>query len=157
MANFTPISFKKNDHYTTPKQAWDDIKEFIPQNKIIWEPFYHDGKSGVFLAGLGFDVIHEDINFFNSNRGDIIVSNPPFSRIKDIMLRLEILDKPFILILPSSKINTKYFRRWKNKIDIIIPKKRINFISNDPRKKHCNFDCFYYCYKIDTVKGIVWL
>mgnify|MGYP003627640863 FL=1 len=157
MANFTNKSFKTDDQYMTPKSAWDDIKEYIPKNKVIWEPFYGDSKSGVFLEELGFRVIHEDEDFFTVNRGDVIVSNPPFSRIKEILLRLEILDKPFILILPSSKINTQYFRRWKNKIDIIIPKKRINFISSDPKKKHCNFDCFYYCYKIDMKKNITWL
>jgi len=39
------------------------------------------------------------------------------------------VDKPFILLMPSSKINTAYFRPWRNKnIQIIIPKKRIQFI-----------------------------
>ena len=88
-----------------------------------------------------------------------IISNPPFSLSKEVMNRLYELDKPFILIFPSSKINTQYFRKWKDKnIQIIIPRKRIQFIKNgDELQNKCNFDCFYYCYKINLQKHIVWL
>lgn len=162
MATFYNKSFLKHDDYMTPKYAWDNIKQFIP-NKIIWEPFYGDGKSGLHLTELGFNVIHEPIDFFENDLGDIIVSNPPFSKIKEILNRLKILDKPFILILPSSKINTSYFRKWKNEIQIIIPPKRIHFekhvngIVPNNLKNACNFDCFYYCYKMNLPKDIVWL
>ena len=126
--------------------------------------FYGDGKSGGFLKELGLNVIHEPIDFFKENRGDIIVSNPPFSLSKKIMERLLILDKPFILILPAPKICTSYFRIWKNKgLQIIIPKKRIHFTkivnSKVPSnwKNNCNFDCFYYCYKMNLDNDITWL
>jgi hypothetical protein len=75
-----------------------------------------------------------------------------------------ILDKPFILIFPVSKINTSYMREWKDKnIQIIIPRKRIHFDKKvegktpDKWKNACNFDCFYYCYKIGLPTDIVWL
>ncbi len=163
MAGFHTKTFLKHDDYMTPKYAWENIKQYIPKKKI-WEAFYGDGKSGEYLKEMGFDVIHEKIDFFENDKGDIIVSNPPFSLSKEIMNRLFELDKPFILIFPSSKINTQYFRKWKNKnLQIIIPRKRIHFekkISGetpDSWKNACNFDCFYYCYKIGLPKDIVWL
>jgi len=162
MAVFNTKTFLKHDDYMTPKYAWENIKEYIP-NKIIWEAFYGDGKSGEYLKELGFDVIHEPIDFFEENRGEIICSNPPFSLSKEIMNRLYELDKPFILIFPSSKINTQYFRKWKNKIQIIIPKKRIHFDKQikgetpENWKNACYFDCFYYCYKIGLDRDIIWL
>ena len=121
-----------------------------------------------YLTELGFDTIHEEIDFFNDDtlpNYDIIVSNPPFSQSKKIMNRLAILDKPFILIMPSSKINTQYFREnFKNKgLQIIIPRKRIHFTKlidgeiPDNWKNACNFDCFYYCYKMNLENDIVWL
>lgn len=157
--NFQTKSFLKNDDWMTPLSAWNDIKNFIPKDKIIWEAFYGDGKSGIYLKSLGFKVIHEPIDFFKNNKGDVIISNPPFSKCKEILARLKILDKPFILILPSSKINTQYFRSlFKNKIQIIIPKKRIQFKKDSINfKSHCNFDCFYYCYKMNLKKDINWL
>jgi hypothetical protein len=159
MAGFHTKTFLKHDDYMTPKYAWENIKEYIPNDKIIWEAFYGDGKSGKYLEQLGFKVIHEKINFFNNNKGDIIVSNPPFSLAKDIMNRLYELDKPFILIFPSSKINTQYFRKWKDKnIQIIIPRKRIQFVKDGLEcQNKCNFDCFYYCYKMNLPNDIIWL
>ena len=166
MAGFHTKTFLKHDDYMTPKHAWEDIKEYIPKNKIIWEAFYGDGNSGNYLTELGFDVIHEPLDFFTEppEEYETIVSNPPFSKSKEIMKKLLEYDKPFIMIMPSSKINTVYFREWKDKgIQIIIPKKRINFKKlvdgkvPDNFKSSCNFDCFYYCYKIGLEKDIVWL
>jgi len=164
MAGFHTKTFIKHDDYMTPKYAWENIKQFIPKDKIIWEAFYGDGKSGDFLTELGYEVIHEEVDFFENDLGDIIVSNPPFSQSKEVMARMLILDKPFIMILPSSKINTSYFRAWKDKgLQIIIPRKRIHFtklvdgVVPDNWKNACNFDCFYYTYKMNLPKDIIWL
>jgi len=165
MAGFHTKTFLKHDDYMTPKYAWENIKHLIPKNKVIWEAFYGDGKSGQYLRELGFEVIHEPIDFFENNLGEIIVSNPPFSKSKEVMKRLKELDKPFIIILPSSKINTSYFRdNFMNcGLQIIIPRKRIHFEKQidgkkpDKYKSACNFDCFYYCYKIGLENSITWL
>jgi hypothetical protein len=164
MASFHTKSFLKHDDYMTPKYAWENIKDYIPKDKVIWEAFYGDGKSGNYLTELGFNVIHNPVDFFENNLGEIIVSNPPFSKTKEIMKRLLVLDKPFILILPSSKINTSYFREWKDKeLQIIIPRKRIHFEkliegkTPENWRNACNFDCFYYCYKMNLKSNIIWL
>ena len=152
-----------DNDYMTPKYAWENIKQYIPKDKVIWEAFRGDGKSGEYLEELGFNVIHNDNDFFESNLGEVIVSNPPFSKSKEIIKRLKELDKPFILILPSNKINTQYFRIMKNEIQIIIPKSRIHFNKQingetpEGWKNACNFDCFYYCYKIGLERDIIWL
>lgn len=117
------------------------------------------GKSGKYLEELGFNVIHNDNDFFESNEGDVIVSNPPFQKCKEILERLYELDKPFILIMPQVKINTSYIRNWKEKhLQIIIPRKRIQFVKDgNELQNKCNFDCFYYCYKMNLPNDIIWL
>lgn len=160
MAGFHTKTFLIHDDYMTPKSAWESIKHIIPKDKIIWEAFYGDGKSGSHLKELGFNVIHEEIDFFENNLGEIVVSNPPFSKAKEVLKRLKELDKPFILILPSSKINTQYVREnYKNQgLQIIIPRKRIQFIKDGNNLQNkCNFDCFYYCYKMGLPNDIIWL
>jgi len=160
MAGFHTKTFLKHDDYMTPKYAWENIQHLIPKDKVIWEAFYGDGQSGSHLQDLGFDVIHEEIDFFKHNKGDIVVSNPPFSKSKEVLKRLKELEKPFILILPSSKINTQYVREnYKNSdLQIIIPRKRIQFIKNgNELQNKCNFDCFYYCYKMNLERDIIWL
>ena len=165
MAGFHTKTFSKHDCYMTPKYAWENIQHLIPKDKVIWEAFYGDGESGTYLTEMGFETIHEPVDFFDNDLGDIIVSNPPFSKSKEVMGRLKELDKPFIVILPSSKICTSYIREnYKDsELQIIIPRKRIHFIKlingvkPDNWKDACYFDCFYYCYKMGFDKDIVWL
>ena len=167
MAGFNTKTFSSHDDYMTPKSAWEKIEDYIPRDKVIWEAFYGNGDSGRYLTQLGFNTIHEDIDFFNNDRGDCVVSNPPFTLCKEVLTRLVELDKPFILIMPSSKIYTQYFRRLfsnkENPIQIIIPRKRIQFIKTvngeipEDYKSKCNFDCFYYCYKMNLSRDIIWL
>jgi len=64
MATFNTKSFLKCDDYMTPKYAWENIKHLIPKDKIIWEAFYGDGKSGDYLKELGFNVIQQPVDFF---------------------------------------------------------------------------------------------
>ena len=114
------------------------MEELLPNNTVIYD---------------------RTVDFFkNTFDYDILISNPPFSLAKEILQRLKELEKPFILLLPVSRICTQYTRRlFKDEIQIILAKKRINFISQDQNKKACNFDCVWICHKIGLSKDINWL
>ena len=165
MAGFHTKTFTKHDDYMTPKYAWENIIEYIPKDKVIWEAFYGEGSSGKYLKELGFNVIQEKIDFFNNDRGDIVVSNPPFTLKKQVLTRLKELDKPFILIMPSPTLINQYVRKLfsdsNERLQIIIPRKRIHFDKLENGKitktNKCNFDCFYYCYKMKLPHDIIWL
>lgn len=167
MSGFSKKAFTKHDDYMTPESAWTAVKRYIPKNKKIWEAFYGDGESGNILKKMGFDVIHKDVDFFKKDLGEIIVSNPPFTMKKEVLTRLKELGKPFMLIMPSSTINTQYMRKIfandKNPIQLIIPQKRIQFIKLvngrrvEGQKQRCNFDCFYYCWKMNLPRDLIWL
>lgn len=170
MAGFQTKTWTTHDDYMTPKSAWANIKHLIPPNKIIYEPFYGDGQSGKDLEELlpNNVIIHEDVDFYhysNVFNYDIIISNPPFSSVKTVLNHLKELHKPFILIMPQSKINTNYFREnfSDNHLQIIIPRKRIQFTKlvdgkvPEDYKSVCNFDCFYYCWKMNFDRDIIFL
>ena len=167
MAGFHTKTFIKHDDYMTPSYAWENIKTYLPKDKTIWECFYGDGESGKELTKLGLKVIHEEIDFFKNDKGDILVSNPPFSKKKEVFTRLKELNKPFIMICPSSMLNTQYIRKLfsktEDRLQIIIPRKRISFIKKingeipENWGDRCNFDCFYYCYKMNLTRDIIWL
>jgi hypothetical protein len=164
MAGFHHKTFTIHDDYMTPKSVWKAIEKYIPKDKVIWEAFYGDGKSGDHLLELGFKVIHESIDFFEHNLGDIVVSNPPFSQCSKVLSRLKELKKPFILIIPSSKINTSYaIDVFKDGgLQLIIPRRRIQFIKMIDGVVHnfkgqCNFDCMYYCWNMNLPKDIIFL
>ncbi len=155
--------FTKHDDYMTPAHVWKDIDQYIPKDKTIWECFYGDGNSGKHLEQLGYKVIHDKIDFFKEDHGDVLISNPPFSMKKQAFTRLKELGKPFIMISPSNMICYQYFRELfkEEKIQIIIPPKRINFIKIKDGKilptQGCYFDCFYYCWKMNLEKDIIFL
>tara|TARA_R110002073_G_scaffold242796_2_gene404985 strand:- start:3395 stop:3874 length:480 start_codon:yes stop_codon:yes gene_type:complete len=151
---------KDSDNYMTNKKEWEIIKNYIPNNKVIWAPFFGDGKQKEYFQDMGYDIIHEDQDFFLNNKGDIIIDNPPFSKKKEILLRLKEINKPFILICPSMMLSYKYFQElFKDNIQVIIPSKRINFKHINSEKKNYNppFASFYFCYKMNLPKDLIFI
>lgn len=152
-----------NDDYTTPESAWESIIHIISKYKNIIDPFYCDGSSKEYLKELGIDIIHDDKDFYDRDYDniDLVLSNPPFSDTKRILQRLKEIDIPFILIMPTSRLSSKYFREmYKDQIEILIPNSRINFVrtgSDKDKKSQCIFDCYYYCYKMNIGKQITYL
>lgn len=160
LAFTTKKGITSDDKYMTPKQAWEDIKAFIPTDKLLWEAFFGDGTSAQNLRDIGYDVVSEDCDFFQSNHGDIIVTNPPYSCKAKVFKYLQQLDKPFILILPVSTITKQYYKTYfADKCGIIIPPRRIQFVKNGIQTSRCWFDVVYICYKINRVapREIVYL
>jgi len=161
--NWNPAKF--ND-FMSPKSLFEDIKDYIPKDKVISMPFYGDGKIGVYMKEMGFNVIHQQEDFFEYDRGDIIVDNPPFENKKEIIEELVKRDKPFMLILPVSTICYKYSKILKDKLQIIIPKTRPKFIYYDKttglidenwNKKSSMFDSIWVCYKMNLPNDIIML
>ena len=138
------------DDYSTPKHVFEDVEHLIPKTRC-WE----EGKSGQFLRELGYDVIHENKDFFTYEPDDydFIYSNPPFSKLKKVMTRMKELGKPFVLILPAPVMNNQYFGKLfpDDDIQVIVPPKRINFIKpkDDGKRNHASLDCNYYCWKMN--------
>jgi hypothetical protein len=164
------IKLSKHDDYMSPKHVWDDIKHIIPKNKIIWESAYGDGSSGENIKSLGFDVIHTPIDYFNEEpeNWDIQITNPPFSAKKQWFTRAKELNKPFIILCPINILATNYIRELfaDEKLQIIIPRKRIHFIKCDKdgkpdekfnKKSSCSFSSVYYCWKLKLPKDITFL
>lgn len=153
--------YKDSDNYATDKNVWEIIKEFIPQNKKIYAPFYCDGKQKEYFSDMGFDIIHEDVDFFNNTfEYDIIVDNPPFSKKKEILTELREIDKPFILIIPTCLLSLKWFQNlYSNNIQVIIPMKRLTFTHlTHPKEGYTPpFGSFIYCYKMNLEKDLIFI
>ena len=149
------------DNYTTEIKGWKIIKQYIPKDKIIWAPFYCDGKQKEYFKEMGFDIIHEDKDFFcYTPEFDIIIDNPPFSKMKEVCIRLKELDKPFILISFSKVFLLKWFQRlFKDNLQVIVPFTRPTFKHlKNPKKGYTPpFGIQYYCYKMNLEKDLIFL
>ena len=173
---------ERNEAYT-PRSAFEKIARFIPKNKVIWEAFtagnHEKIQSPQYLRDLGFKVIAQPEDFFSSNYGDIVVSNPPYVNNKhakvggnggknmkaQVMLRLIKLDKPFMLLLPTFFLQTKTMQDIANRyghFQYIIPTGRIKFSYYDKQQnlQHHNVPLFYtlwFCYKMNLEKDVIFI
>lgn len=103
-----------NDEWYTPEYAIKPILEFLNPNSNILFPFDKiDSKFFSFLEKSGHKVwnshIDDGIDFFNYIKSDVdryeyIISNPPFSKRKQVIEYLFILGKPFAMLIPLVSI-----------------------------------------------------
>ena len=154
---------KDSDNYASDKNCWEVIKDYIPIDKILYAPFYCDGKQKDLFNEMGFDIIHEDEDFFeniHTKEYDVLIDNPPFSKMKQICIELKKREKPFILVAFSKVILMKWFQRlFKEHLQIIIPFTRPTFSHLiHPKKGYTPpFGVQYYCYKMNLPKDLVWV
>ena len=165
MANLNNLV--ENDIYYTPKIIFENILHYLPRDKIYLDPFFGNGSNIQNLNELGLNCIGADIDYFDALDTldyDIILTNPPFNKylLTEFLYSLSALNKPFVIILPITKIFSKYFktafRNYKD-IQIIIPSKRMSFIdpNNSNNRRNPSFVCCYVCYKMDLHQDIIFL
>ena len=150
-----------SDNYVTDKKGWEIIKPYIPTDKKIWSPFYCDGTQKDIFNDMGFDIIHQDNDFFSyTPEYDIVIDNPPFSKKRDICIKLKELDKPFILILPSVMLSCKWFLDlFKDQLQILVPYNRTKFkhLNNENKNYTPPYACFYFTYKMNMENDIIYI
>jgi hypothetical protein len=143
--------YKKNDELYSPKILVDVIKEFIPNNSIIWCPFDNEYSEFVIqLTNWGHKVIYGHIeegkDFFEYEpyNYDYIISNPPFSRKLDVLDRLYKLDKPFALLLGLPILNYQEIGAFflDKDLQLLIVDKKVSFDGNTS-----SFNTSYFCNK----------
>tara|TARA_R100000951_G_C2646636_1_gene182778 strand:+ start:1551 stop:2078 length:528 start_codon:yes stop_codon:yes gene_type:complete len=175
MANFKdcPKYNIYNDYYT-PEYAWENISHLIPKDKIVWEACClnsHKSKSPEYLSKICKEVVYDfNMNMLENqpDKYDMIITNPPFETNvkKDILKKLVELNKPFIIIMNSLNIYSKYMRdifkdKFKN-LQVITPNGKIHFeklLDNGETKYQSNtsFYCIYLAYKLNLNPEDLWL
>lgn len=112
---FTP------DEYETPTYVLDMVlEELDPTKWTIWEPFPGSGHSTRYMRLKGFSVTNGDHDDFFQHSVTpapckighkvVVISNPPYSKKKEIMQKLKDLGVMHIaLFLPVGVIARRYF------------------------------------------------
>ena len=147
------------DEYYTPQNAVDMILPYLAKGggyKRIWCPFDKEESNFVkTLKEYGYEVVYghietgQDFFEYTEPQGDIIVSNPPFSKRDKIFERLYQWDIPFALIMNfnglfDSKKRVDIFR--EHRVEMLIPRGRMKFIHKDKGQLNSpNFQSIYVC------------
>jgi hypothetical protein len=147
----------KDDDYETPSSAFRSVLPYVPRDAVVWDPFYGSGASGDHLRSMGLNVIHQKEDFFAVDRGDFVLTNPPFSKKKEVLTRLKELGKPFLVLLPASVLGTKMLRTLFPDIQVLIPNGRISFVKNGTQTKAVWFASFWYGWKLRLPRDITFL
>lgn len=130
-----PLRQGSPDDFQTPPQALKPLLPYLKKEWTIWEPACGKGNLVREFERCGYKTIGTDLLFgadFLSedlDRGDCIVTNPPFKYKQQFLERCYALGKPFALLLPLTTFETakrqKLFK--ENGVEVIFFDKRINF------------------------------
>ena len=176
MANFVDSNqFRNQDQYYTPMDVWEVVSHLLPKEGVVWEACMKDAvqsKSPDILAELGckvvFDTSIDCLTHEPEQHYDSIVTNIPFSNVlkKQILQRFVELDKPFLIIMNSMNIYTKYIREIFGEnlkhLQVIQPYGKLQFIElmedqSLKRKNNCSFYCVFLAYKMNLKNEDLWL
>ena len=164
MSIFNKKNWKRDNDYETPQVIWDDIKRFLPKDKQIWLPFYCNGLAKNWVDYYKFNTIHDNDNFWDCDKGDVVVDNPPYMiegisyTKRRIIERLKKLNKPFMLLLPTTTLPPRYFRDLFDKdIQIIIPPTKYNFLKDGIETTGCPFYTLWICWRMGFEKDIMYV
>ena len=157
-------TYKKNDNWETPIEYLERIEPYIPKNLTIHDPFYMNGNVKKTWKKLGRDIIHENKDFFTIEKNDkqeIYVGNPPYSILNDVLKKLFILNKPFVLLIPITKITlikTQRILKDKPHLQLIPSPIYIGFIDPSGNRTKCPSQYFcYLCYKLFLKKDFLYI
>lgn len=163
------------DHVATPRYVVEEIYNLIKVGQFnqIWFPFNnYDSEFKLkaeelklqYTATHLFDDLGNDFYFTLPPEGcDLMISNPPFGEQNHIiersfMLVEQGLLKSFALLLPLATLETEprgnMYNHYRNKLSIIVFKKRIKF------KGHTtsfNRGCVWICYNIEGLPAFSWI
>lgn len=155
------IKQSNTDEWYTPIEAVNIIIPYLKKKgyKKILCPFdLPESNFVILLNKAGFDVtyshIDTGIDFFditNFNDYDAVISNPPFSKKQKIFTRLFDVNIPFAMVIGWNGLFDNH-SRWElfknNDFELLIPKGRIHFFSNDCAGKSPQFQSVYVCHNI---------
>jgi len=166
MAIFKDCStFQVHDDYVTPPKVWDAVIPYLPRDKIIWMPFYCEGSCGEYLTKEGFRVHHSpNEDFYEHDHGEMCCDNPPYggSAKRDIIIRLKKLNKPFMLLVPTTTIQTKYYQKLHDEdIQLLIPSGKYNFVKKTGQSleqtNNCPFYTLWICWRMNFRHDITFI
>ena len=159
------LVYNLNDDYQTPRYLVSCLEPFIldfmkkrgiNRPLVVWCPFDTEESEYVrYFREAEAKVIFGDIktgqDFFETSipECDLVISNPPFSRKREIMTRLFASGVPFALLMNLQAMQYQEMgqlfyeeEQRSESIQFIIPDKKVSFDGNTAA-----FCSGYYCWK----------
>ncbi|WP_312175170.1 tRNA (adenine-N(6)-)-methyltransferase [Chryseobacterium sp.] len=143
-----------NDECHTPGYAVLPIIEYIPQDAIVWCPF--DTQESRFVSEIAkenkveFSHIRngQDFYYYEPEKWDVIISNPPYTNKRKIFERCLEFNKPFALLMSNTWLNDAAPKQlfMDKDLQLLMFDKRIKFNCNGVVNNKITFSSSYYCW-----------
>jgi len=138
------ISTVSKDDYQTPPEAVYPLLKYIPVSWKIWECASGKGNLTNAFKERGHVVTSSDILYdekfdfltYEAEKYDCIITNPPYSKKMEFLMRCYELKKPFALLMPISTLETRSRQEifQNNGVQILFLGSRIRFETPDGKK-----------------------
>ena len=141
----------------TPRYGVLPIVKYLPKDKIIWCPFDKEDSEFVkVLTEQGYKVVYshiengQDFYTYEPKEWDILVSNPPFTNMRQIFERALSFGKPFALIMSNTWLNDSAPKQvFKDKqLQLLMFEERMKFSNNGVVQNKITFSSSYFCYNL---------
>ena len=133
-----------NDEFYTPAYAIEPLTKYVPAGKAIWCPFDTDESLIVKhfrAAGFSVDATHlsNGHDFFQTGpRGEVVISNPPYSLKGKVFQRLFDLGLPFAMLVGVVGLfesQTRFSMFAENDFEVMWLNKRIAYFKSYAEQK----------------------
>lgn len=148
----------RSDEFGTPKIAINCLLPYLNKGDIIWECAWGGGSLAQHFKEEGFKVVGKSSdNFFKTNKEcDCIITNPPYSKKYEFLKRCYEIGKPFALLMPLTTLEGikrgELFRKYG--IQLIIPNRRINFITPSGKGSGSWFATAWFTFGLNLPKDL---
>jgi len=147
----------KNDEIYTPKYAVLPLIKYIPENQTVWCPFDTEESNFVIELSKTHNVVYSHIDYGQdfydyqpSEDWDILISNPPFTKKRQIFERAMSFDKPFALLMTNTWLNDSAPKQlfMEKDLQLLMFDKRVIYIQPEKKEfnKNITFSSSYFCW-----------
>ena len=142
---------KQDDEYETPPDTLDTMAALAHPTGVVWDPFFCHGRSADHLRAQGHTVLHEDRDFFDTatrppaSAYDCVLTNPPFSRLREAVRDVFDLGVKAVVLVPLDALSRVWMRDYLPHAQVVIPRRRINFIKDGVLTRRCSFNTVFLC------------
>ena len=137
------------DEMFTPNYALNPLVTYLDCDWVIWECAWGSGSLATHLKNRGYTVVGNPQEDFMEveHKCNVIVTNPPYSMKEKFLRRAYSLEIPFAFLLPLTALEgiQRGEMYAKYGIDIIIPNRRINFITPNSGKSSWFATAWFTC------------
>jgi hypothetical protein len=155
---------KSSDEFQTPEIAIHCLLPHLPKEWVIWECAWGSGSLATHLINAGYTVVgNEFLDFlceqYYGHLYDCVVTNPPYSLKNEFLAHCYELGKPFALLMPLSALEGRkrgaLYREYG--IQLIIPNKRINFVTPTGEGSGAWFQTAWFTWKFNLPKDLMFV